>query len=276
MISQETRQKIEQVASVCIRCRRCMKECIMLNRFAQNPKVLFTEYLEKGPENMDRHIAYSCNECSQCTLKCPKGLNLKAVFQGLKEDYAAENDGIVPVDALLPSEIGQGKECSPKFCTVLSGGVSSHRGKAKYLFVPGKFSPEPILEHLRSSLGKDNVDMLPLKVLGEIPPNLMSFLSASDSQTLITACPSSYRSLKKAVPDRKVLFYWDLMQDLIGLPGPHHPEDASLLLHNEDGVSDSFRWVLDQLGCQWSEDPSPKDPLKDPDRDCRQVLGLLF
>ena len=134
----------------------------MLGRFAENPKVLFTQYLEKGPENMDRHIASSCNECSQCTLKCPKGLNLKAVFQGLKEDYAAENHGIVPVEALLGSELGQKKECAPQYCTLLRAGAQDRpRQQARYLFVPGKFDPAPILGHLQDSLGRHNVEMLP-------------------------------------------------------------------------------------------------------------------
>ena len=275
MISEETRQKIQQVASVCIRCRRCMKECIMLNRFAQNPKVLFTEYLEKGPENMDRSIAYSCNECSQCTLKCPKDLNLKAVFQALKEDYAAENKGIVPVEALLPSELGQTKECSPEYCTALSAGSRTDKapGKAKYLFVPGKFPPDPILKHLKASLGQNNVELLPLTVLEESTEELLGLLKTYDSQTLITACPSSFRTLKDAAPGRKVLFYWDLMQDLIGVPREAFAEDVKLHLH--DSTGDSVHWVLEQLGCRWSQEPGCEN-LSEQDQDCRQVLGLLF
>ena len=275
MISAETRFRIQQVASVCIRCRRCMKECIMLNRFSQNPKALFEEYLEKGPENMDRAIAYSCNECSQCTLKCPKGLNLKAVFQSLKEDYAAENQGIVPLAALLPSEQGQKKECDPAFCTALSAGSShSERAKAKYLFIPGKFPPDPILNHLRDSLGAHNVAVLPQAVLETVGPEAFSYLKASDCETLITVCPSSYRSLKEAFPERKVLFYWDLMQDLIGIPQEVLKTDVSLHLQGETGSS--VRWVLSQLGYE-SPENEPRNPnLSAADHDCRQVLGLLF
>ena len=270
MIREDTIEKIRQVASVCIRCRRCMKECIMLNRFAQNPKALFEQYLEQGPENMDRSIAYSCNECSQCTLKCPKGLNLKAVFQSLKEDYAAENAGIVPLKALLPSELGQNKECAPDFCTTLSAGRSRDTGRAKYLFIPGEFPPEPILDHLKSALGQGNVEMLPCRVLHEVSPETLLRIEASPEQVLITACPSSFHSLREAVPDRRILFYWDLMQDLIGMPEtPAHP-DFSLLIKGDSSVSQSVRWALSQLGGQWQEEAG------DPDRDCRQVLGLLF
>ena len=275
MISEETRARIQQVASVCIRCRRCMKECIMLNRFAQNPKALFEEYLEKGPENMDRHIAYSCNECSQCTLKCPKGLNLKAVFQSLKEDYAAENKGIVPVEALLPSERGQDKECSREFCTALSGSSGLSSGsKAKYMFIPGKFPPDPIIGHLRDSLGQSNVAVLPQAVLESVSPAALSYLESSGCETLITACPSSYHSLKEAFPHRKVLFYWDLMQDLIGIPSEVLKTDVSLHLEGETGAS--VRWVLSQLGYESPETERRSPNLSAADQDCRQILGLLF
>ena len=275
MISEETRLRIQQVASVCIRCRRCMKECIMLNRFAQNPKALFEEYLEKGPENMDRRIAYSCNECSQCTLKCPKGLNLKAVFQSLKEDYAAENQGIVPVEALLPSERGQDKECSTEFCTALSGSSGqASASKAKYMFIPGKFPPDSIVHHLKDSLGAGNVAVLPQAVLETVSPAALSYLEQSPCETLITACPSSYHSFKEAFPNRKVLFYWDLMQDLIGIPQEVLKTDVSLHLEGETGAS--VRWVLSQLGYESPENESRNPALSAADHDCRQVLGLLF
>ena len=273
MISEETKEKIRQVASVCIRCRRCMKECIMLNRFAHNPKELFTQYLECGPENMDRHIAYSCNECSQCTLKCPKGLNLKAVFQSLKADYAAENQGIVPVAALLPSELGQDKECSSDYCTVLSAGTAAVApGTANYLFIPGKFPPEPIVAHLRSCLGASNVELLDGCILDQLTPELLEKLERHPAQILITACPSGYDSLRQALPERRVLFYWDLMHDIIGMPADEAGRSDELTLHTADA---SVRWVAEKLGCHYTEAEDLSSPLS-ADQDCRQILGLLF
>lgn len=249
----------------------------MLSRFAENPKVLFTQYLEKGPENMDRHIAYSCNECSQCTLKCPKGLNLKAVFQSLKADYAAENHGIVPVEALIPSEHGQAKECSPKYCTTLTAGTGSgSHGPAKYVFVPGRFPADPIVQHLRSSLGEHNVTVLPFTGEAEPTEEVLSALDAVEGQVLITACPSSFQALRTSAKHHRVLFYWDLMQDLIGIPGDALDQsDTQLQLSGADKIGDSVRWVLDKLNCQWTEGSSGAD-LQTLDRDCRQILGLLF
>ena len=275
MISQETIERISQVAETCIRCRRCMKECLMLSRFSENPKVLFTQYLEQGPENMDRHIAYSCNECSQCTLKCPKHLNLKAVFQSLKADYAAENDGIVPVEALIPSEEGQVKECSRSFCTTLTGGSGAcQTGPAKYLFVPGLFPWEPILEHLRHALGKDNVAVFPQSLTHDTEDAVLEQLKQNPAQVLISACPSSFQILREKLSGRRILFYWDLMQSIIGLPDASPQEAAQVRLHGSL-ASDSMRWALSQLGASWQEEDR-QSTLENADRDARQVLGLLF
>ena len=108
-----TKEEAEKEADRCrqCECRLCMKECIMLNDYTDCPKTLFKEYLEKGLDAMDPMIAYSCNECSQCTLKCPKSFNLRENFMAMKEEYAKENDDLVPLKQLLPSEEGQIKEC---------------------------------------------------------------------------------------------------------------------------------------------------------------------
>ena len=278
MVSEETKEKISQIALTCIRCRRCMKECLMLSRFAENPKALFAEYLEKGPENMDRHIAYSCNECSQCTLKCPKHLNLKAVFQSLKADYAAENQGIVPVEALLPSEAGQNRECSPEYCTTLTAGTGrSTHGPAKYMFVPGRFPADPILAHLRDALGEHNVDILPFTGEDHPGPEVLAVLEALPAQVLITACPSSFQMLRENLKNHRILFYWDLMQDLIGIPRVTNAAREKIRLQGTASLGEGFRWVLDQLDGQWADTLPGEDPdLETADKDCRKILGLLF
>ena len=74
-----TKEEAEKEANRCLQCecKLCMKECIMLNDYTDCPKTLFKEYLEKGYEHLDAKIAYSCNMCDQCTLKCPKEFEIK-------------------------------------------------------------------------------------------------------------------------------------------------------------------------------------------------------
>ena len=68
-------------------------------------------------------IAYSCNECSQCTLKCPKEFNMKGIFTALKEDYAEKNNGLVPLEILKESDRTQEKECGDEYCTRVDGSL---------------------------------------------------------------------------------------------------------------------------------------------------------
>src|SRR3712207_9399763 len=73
-----TKEQALREASRCkqCECRLCMKECLMLQQYTECPKKLFKEYLEKGYENIDKMIAYSCNECSQCTIVCPQNFKI--------------------------------------------------------------------------------------------------------------------------------------------------------------------------------------------------------
>ena len=130
-----TREEAEKEATRCrqCECKLCMKECIMLKDFTDCPKNLFKKYLEEGIDQVDPMIAYSCNECSQCTLKCPKSFDLRSNFMALKEEYAEQNQGVVPLENLKPSEAGQEKECDDAYCARLEGASRPRAGET-----PGK------------------------------------------------------------------------------------------------------------------------------------------
>ena len=100
-------------------CKLCMKECIMMNDYTDCPKSIFTEYLEKGYEEMDKMIAFSCNDCKQCTIKCPKDLDLAKNFIGIKEQYIEDNGGDQMIEGLIPFDESQEMECSPKYSTTI-------------------------------------------------------------------------------------------------------------------------------------------------------------
>ena len=123
-------------------------------------------------------IAYSCNECSQCTLKCPKEFNMKGIFTALKEDYAEKNNGLVPLEILKESDRTQEKECGDEYCTRVDGSLQKKevpkKQKTKYVFVPGctvsAYSPkgvENIVKHLKECLGHENVGAL-LQCCGKV------------------------------------------------------------------------------------------------------------
>ncbi len=266
-------------------CKLCMKECIMLNDYTDCPKTLFRDYLEKGYESMDRMIAYSCNECSQCTLKCPKNFDLKRNFTALKEAYADENKGLAPLEVLKESDAAQEKECGEEYCTRLDGAPAvkeEKKKKTKYVFVPGctvpAYSPEGVenvVKHLKDSLGQENVGAL-LQCCGKVTrfigenekfaernKKAIDILDDMGAEVIITVCPSCYKVFKETAKNQRVISYWDLMHDLIGIPeaskGIGKNSDVVFNIHDSCVTRDvtshheSVRWVLDQLGYQWEE-----------------------
>ena len=282
-----TREEAEEEADRCrqCECKLCMKECIMLNDFTECPKTLFKEYLETGrSEKMDQ-VAYSCNECSQCTLKCPNSFDLREHFRAMKADMAKENDGIVPLEALKPSESGQVKECSEEYCTTLEGATKSAEApkkKTKYVFVPGCTVPaytpsgvENVVRHLKDTLGDENVGCL-LQCCGKVSRFMgeeekfeernkiaLDKLDEMGCEVIITVCPSCFKIFKETARNQKVISYWDLMYNLIGIPerakGIGQTSDVVFNFHDSCVTRDepthhqSVRWMMDQMGYQWKE-----------------------
>ena len=283
-----TKEEAEREADRCrqCECKLCMKECIMLNEFTECPKALFRDYLEKGTTGMDEMIAYSCNECSQCTLKCPKSLDLKENFRALKASYAEDNGGITPLDKLLPAEAGQVKECDDEYCTTVPAAPkaadSPKKQRTKYVFVPGCTVPaytpngvEAVVRHLKDCLGEENVGAL-LQCCGKVT----KFMGESDlfaernkialdkldemgCEVIITVCPSCFKTFQATAKNQRVISYWDLMHDLIGIPdaakGVGANSDVVFNIHDSCVTRDepthhaSIRWILDQMGYQWEE-----------------------
>lgn len=283
-----TKEEAEREAARCrqCECKLCMKECIMLNDYTECPKSLFKKYLEEGYENLDHMIAYSCNECSQCTLKCPKEFNMKGIFTALKEDYAEKNNGLVPLEILKESDRTQEKECGDEYCTRVDGSLQKKevhkKQKTKYVFVPGctvsAYSPkgvENIVKHLKECLGHENVGAL-LQCCGKVTrfigetekfeernKKAIEILDDMGAEVIITVCPSCYKVFKETAKNQKVIAYWDLMKNLIGIPetarGIGKGSDVVFNIHDscvtrdETSHHESVRWVLDELGYNWTE-----------------------
>ena len=284
-----TKEEAEKEADRCrqCECKLCMKECIMLNDYTECPKSLFRKYLEDGYEEIDRMIAYSCNECSQCTLKCPNEFDLKGVFRALKEAYAEENQGLVPLEILKDSDRTQEKECGDEYCTRVDGGVQKkteeqQKKKTKYVFVPGctvsAYSPEGVenvVKHLKDCLGDENVGAL-LQCCGKVTrfigenekfeernKKAIDILDDMGAEVIITVCPSCYKVFKETAKNQRVIAYWDLMKNLIGIPETAKEigkgSDVVFNIHDScvtrDEIShhESVRWILNEMGYDWTE-----------------------
>ena len=281
-----TKEEAEKEADRCrqCECRLCMKECIMLNEFTDCPKTLFKEYLENGYNNMDKMIAYSCNECKQCTLKCPKEFDIRSNFMAIKEAYAMDNNEEVLLDSLKDSDKAQVKECSDDYCTVLEGAdkPAKKKKKTKYVFAPGctvsAYTPEgveKIVRHLKDCLGNENVGAL-LQCCGKVTKFLgektrfeernkiaIDKLNEMGAEVVITVCPSCFKIFKETAKNQRVISYWDLMHDLIGVPKECKnigaESDIVFNIHDSCVTRDepthhaNVRWALDEMGYKWEE-----------------------
>lgn len=274
-----TKEEAEKEAGRChqCECKLCMKECLMLPEHTDCPKTLFKEYLENGYENMDRMIAYSCNECSQCTIKCPNDFDLRSNFIAMKKEFAKSNNGNSPLESHKAVDECQEKECSKEYSTAVEGEKGK---KTKYAFVPGctvpGYSPELVektLAHLRDVLDGEVGSVLQCcgkvtNMIGEEEKFKKRFdmvqeeIDKIGAEVIVTICPSCYTVYKKHAK-QKVIAYWDLMREKIGLPkeakGKGIESDVIFNIHdscvtrNVTSHHESIRWILDELGYKYEE-----------------------
>ena len=253
----------------------------MLREYTECPKNLFKEYLEKGYENMDKMIAYSCNQCSQCTIVCPKNFNIKDNFIEIKEEFAKENNGYAPLKELEYVAPQQEKEAGEKYSTQLKGDHGKAK-KTKYVFVPGCTVPayipdacDKVLKHLKEKLGEENVGAI-LQCCGkvsllvgekerylDINKKVIDQFDEMGAEVIVTICPSCYKVYSETVKNQKVISYWDLMREEIGLPKEAvsigAESDVVFNIHDSCVTRDvtshheSVRWMLDEMNYKWSE-----------------------
>lgn len=256
-------------------CKLCMQECMMMKEYTDCPKTLFKKYLEEGYENVDKMIAFSCNDCSQCTIKCPKDLNLRENFVAIKEQYIEDNNDEQVLDSLKPFDKSQEMECSKEYSTTVLS-----KKKTKYLFVPGctvpAYSPsiiEKTFKHLQDTLDGEVGALLQCcgkvtKLVGEDKKfkarNKMAIdaINETNADVIITICPSCY-NVYKQTSDKEVISYWDLMREKIGIPPKQKNigvnSDVIFNIHdscvtrNVKSHHENVRWILDELGYKYEE-----------------------
>ena len=290
-----TKEQAQYEADRCrqCECRLCMKECMMLKNFTSCPKELFRNYLEKGYQEMDKMIAFSCNECSQCTIKCPKDLDLKSNFIEMRKEYIKDNGNKQVIESFVDADRIQRMECSKEYCTTLIP-----EKKPKYVFVPGCTIPaykpelvEKVYAHLKKVLSDDVTAMLRCcgkvtKMIGQSDDFILRNRIALDeiektgADTIITICPSCFVTFEQTATDKKVISYWDLMREKIGFPeeliGKGKDSDVVFNIHdscvtrNVSSHHENVRWILDKLGYKYEEMNNVKENTR-----CCGVGGMV-
>lgn len=256
-------------------CKLCMKECLMLSKYTSCPKTLFTEYLEKGYEVLEPKIAFSCNDCNQCTLRCPHDLNIQDNFIDMRRDYVDKRGGFSDFEGHIALDDGQELECSPKYCFNIKT-----KANPKYVFIPGCTVPaslpgqvEKIVEHLSEALGEEVSTILrccgrPTEMIGQVDifkeryDRVQQEIEAIGADTIITVCPSCNKTYDK-YSGKNLITYWELMRDKVGVPkgqqGIGKNSDVIFNIHdpcvtrNKPEHHESVRWVLNELGYKFEE-----------------------
>lgn len=115
-------ETVKEEASRCLKCecKKCMKECIMLNDFTDCPGSLFKEFIASG--DIEAIIPYSCNICNQCTLVCPKEYKISEVFAAMRKDMVKANNGKSPIKGHRAIDMHQMLSFSKFFTTKQKGG----------------------------------------------------------------------------------------------------------------------------------------------------------
>lgn len=274
-------------------CKLCMKECLMMTEYTSCPRELFKEYLEKGYENIDMNIAYSCNECKQCTIKCPNSFDIRENFMEMRKEYVRANGDVSPLAGHVGLDDGQELECSKKYSVTIPG-----KKQTKYVLIPGCTVPasspelvEKTYEHMKECLGEDNVGIIlqccakPTEIIGETKlfeerySRVQKEIDEINADVIVTLCPSCYLTYEK-YSGKKVISYWDLIRETIGLPEGQKDigvgSDVVFNIHDSCPTRhvlshhDSIRWIVSNLGYRVEEMENIRENTR-----CCGVGGML-
>jgi|GEM_PF-1099815 len=113
--SKKTIEMAQLIADTCTSCKCCMKDCLFLQQYCQDPQKLFHQFLEEG---LDPIVPYSCMLCGRCTVVCPLQLKLDEAFLAIRQDLMSDR---LPLKQLKSVEMHQ-KLSTSKFFTATNRG----------------------------------------------------------------------------------------------------------------------------------------------------------
>lgn len=86
--SKATKEKAQNIIDHCTQCRRCMGDCLFLQKYCDDPKQLFTKILD---DQVAAVVPFSCLMCGHCTFVCPEQLQLDQAFLSVRQDLMAQS-----------------------------------------------------------------------------------------------------------------------------------------------------------------------------------------
>lgn len=101
----EIMRKIEDISGenvmLCYQCGKCSSSCPMADDMDYLPNQVM-KFIQIGAAEkmMESNTPWICAECFNCTVECPKGIDIAAVMEGLRVYVLRKNIDIFDIDRL--------------------------------------------------------------------------------------------------------------------------------------------------------------------------------
>ena len=263
MSKKELKKNLEE----CVNCKICYKVCPMMDTFGESPKNILKD-IDKNKISYDE-IAYSCMLCNACTEVCPKGINLKEMFQNLRIKAYREDTKFVRKKYHLRVVKNHQKNSFSKILT-----SKNNNKKVKRVFIPGcslgGYDNDIIFkikDYIVDSIGAVEIFLRccgkPSKDIGNLEAfknNLKEIerdLKNKEVKEIIVACENCYKTFKGTFEGIEVKTLWELIKE-IGVPknlkGKYLDVKEEFALHdpcpikNEPKIHESVREILKEMG----------------------------
>lgn len=263
-LNEKIKNKIKADKEKCINCKLCFHDCPMMKEFEKSPKDLMNRILDNS-SNI-REISYSCMLCGLCTIKCPKGIDLKSTFYEIRKDAILNNKQEVKNNGYKIVRFHQINSFSPIF----SKSLKVNNNKA--LFLPGcslsSYSKNIVLktyeylkQHYRDigmtvkCCGKPTLSMGDEVKFKKYYSNLENYIKKENIGEIIVACPNCYNTIKKHSKNINVRTVYEVISE-VGISDElkKHYKGIEFAIHDscsirdEKNIHESVRGILRELG----------------------------
>jgi Fe-S oxidoreductase len=272
-LSEDMLERIDTMSRECIDCKKCMKNCIMLDKYCDSPKEIFSEISRLG--EVDIKIPYSCNLCNLCTEVCPKNINQKQLYLELRNyTFKTDKKAIKPLGYKVVKFHQKNS-----FSKLFSASAKKTEQVSTTAFIPGcslmSYNPEIVMktyEHLQNIIPGIGIILKccgnPTHTMGD-EQGFKHYYSQLDKEIqrlkvteIITTCPNCFITIKKNSPNLKITTVWEkILEDGIpeGLINKYKDVNTIFSLHDpcptryENNTQVAVREIIKKIGIRIEE-----------------------
>lgn len=267
-LSKAILDKVDEMSRECIGCRKCMKNCIMLDNYCLSPKELFDKIKRAG--EVDIKIPFSCNLCNLCSEVCPNNINQKQLYLELRRYIFLNHKKVIKPLGYKVVKFHQ----KNSFSKIFSTSLKEVEGVNTCAFIPGcslmSYSPEIVMEtykYLQSIIPEIKIILKccgnPTRAMGD-QQGFKQYYSQLDNEIrklkvteIITACPNCFITIKKNSPNLKITTIWEKINESVipkGLLNKYVNVDIKFTLHDpcptryENNTHKAVREIIKKMG----------------------------